>query len=72
MREIKIMILLHSHRPSVEAMCEDREPSHPMNAAGRYPEVSRKGKSYGKRKRNPGEKDPRELFESNALQRETS
>ena len=28
------MILLHSHRPSVEAMIEHREPSHPMSAAG--------------------------------------
>lgn len=66
------MILLHSHRSSVEAMSEDREPSHPMNAAGRYPEVSRRGKSYGNRKRIPGEKDPRKPFESNALQGETS
>ena len=28
------MILLHSHRPSVAAIYEDREPSHPMSAAG--------------------------------------
>ena len=40
MREIKIMILLHSHRLSVEAMIEHREPSHPMSAAGEnLPEV---------------------------------
>ena len=32
-----IMILLRSHRPSVEAGLVPREPSHPMSAAGWYP-----------------------------------
>ena len=32
-----IMILLRSHRPSVEAGLVPRESSHPMSAAGWYP-----------------------------------
>ncbi len=31
------MILLHRHRPSVEAGNRSREPSHPVSAAGRDP-----------------------------------